>query len=213
MALHHCIAFMKKTGMVTKPAIKDHVAAISCGIVKGEALLDLDYAEDSTAETDANFVLTGGGGLVNPGHGGRRSVHGRSVGRIAAPGAQGHRRTHRLAEGRDRRMRLRRGDSLAVASHNPGKVREIEELLAPFGLMVRGAAELGLPEPDETEATFAGNAALKARAAAQASGLAVLADDSGLCVAALDGAPGIYAARWADRPKTLMPPWRASSAS
>ena len=64
VALHQCIAFMKKTGMVTKPAIKDHVAAISCGIVKGEALLDLDYSEDSTAETDANFVLTGAGGLV-----------------------------------------------------------------------------------------------------------------------------------------------------
>jgi ribonuclease PH len=64
VALHQCIAFMKKTGMVTKPAIKDHVAAISCGIVKGEALLDLDYDEDSTAETDANFVLTGAGGLV-----------------------------------------------------------------------------------------------------------------------------------------------------
>jgi ribonuclease PH len=64
VALHQCIAFMKKTGMVTRPAIKDHVAAISCGIVKGEALLDLDYDEDSTAETDANFVLTGAGGLV-----------------------------------------------------------------------------------------------------------------------------------------------------
>ena len=64
VALHQCIAFMKKTGMVTKPAIKDHVAAVSCGIVKGEALLDLDYPEDSTAETDANFVLTGKGGLV-----------------------------------------------------------------------------------------------------------------------------------------------------
>jgi ribonuclease PH len=64
VALSGCLAFMKKTGMVTKPAIKDHVAAVSCGIVKGEALLDLDYAEDSTAETDANFVLTGSGGLV-----------------------------------------------------------------------------------------------------------------------------------------------------
>src|SRR5579864_6804469 len=64
VALHQCIAFMKKTGMVTKPAIKDHVAAISCGIWKGTPMLDLDYAEDSTAETDANFVLTGSGGLV-----------------------------------------------------------------------------------------------------------------------------------------------------
>jgi ribonuclease PH len=64
VALYQCIGFMKKTGMVTKPAIKDHVAAVSCGVWKGEAVLDLDYGEDSTAETDANFVLTGSGGLV-----------------------------------------------------------------------------------------------------------------------------------------------------
>ncbi len=64
IALHQCIAFMKKTGMVTKPAIKDHVAAISCGIWKKTPVLDLDYAEDSSAETDANFVMTGTGGLV-----------------------------------------------------------------------------------------------------------------------------------------------------
>ena len=64
VALSQCLAFMKKTGLVTAPVIKDHVAAISCGIVKGEAVLDLNYDEDSTAETDANFVLTGSGGLV-----------------------------------------------------------------------------------------------------------------------------------------------------
>jgi len=64
VALSQCLAFMKKTGLVTAPVLKDHVAAVSCGIVKGEAVLDLDYDEDSTAETDANFVLTGSGGLV-----------------------------------------------------------------------------------------------------------------------------------------------------
>jgi ribonuclease PH len=64
VALHQCIQFMRKTGMISKPAIKDHVAAISCGIWQGAAVLDLDYAEDSTAETDANFVMTGAGGLV-----------------------------------------------------------------------------------------------------------------------------------------------------
>jgi len=64
VALHQCVGFMKRTGMVTKPAIKDHVAAVSCGVWKGESVLDLDYDEDSTAETDANFVLTGSGGLV-----------------------------------------------------------------------------------------------------------------------------------------------------
>ncbi len=64
VALHQCVQFMRKTGMISKPAIKDHVAAISCGIWQGAAVLDLDYAEDSTAETDANFVMTGSGGLV-----------------------------------------------------------------------------------------------------------------------------------------------------
>jgi XTP/dITP diphosphohydrolase len=92
---------------------------------------------------------------------------------------------------------LARGDTLVIASHNPGKVREIEELLSPFGIRARGAADLGLAEPEETGTTFAENAGLKARAAADASGLAALADDSGLSVEALDGAPGIYSARWA----------------
>jgi XTP/dITP diphosphohydrolase len=94
-------------------------------------------------------------------------------------------------------VKFERGATLVVASHNQGKVREIKELLAPFGIETKGAAELGLPEPEETETTFAGNAALKARAAANASGLPALADDSGLAVAALGGAPGIYSARWA----------------
>jgi XTP/dITP diphosphohydrolase len=94
-------------------------------------------------------------------------------------------------------VRLRRGDTLVIASHNEGKVREIRELVSPYGLTVKSATELKLPEPDETGATFAANAALKAKAAAGASGLMSLSDDSGLVVNALDGAPGIYSARWA----------------
>lgn len=91
----------------------------------------------------------------------------------------------------------RRSDRWVIASHNSGKVREIAALLAPLGIEAVSAAALGLPEPEETEPTFAGNAALKARAAAQASGLTALADDSGLEVAALGGDPGVYSARWA----------------
>ncbi len=90
---------------------------------------------------------------------------------------------------------------LVLASHNRGKVREIQELLAPFGLDVVSAGELGLPEPEETEDTFIGNAVLKAEAAMRASGLPALADDSGLAVDALGGAPGIYSARWAGESK------------
>jgi XTP/dITP diphosphohydrolase len=86
---------------------------------------------------------------------------------------------------------------IVVASHNSGKVREIGELLRPLGVEAVSAASLALPEPEETETTFAGNAELKARAAARASGLPALADDSGLEVFALDGAPGVYSARWA----------------
>lgn len=92
---------------------------------------------------------------------------------------------------------LTRGTRLVVASHNPGKVWEINQLIAPFGLNAVSAGDLGLAEPDETEPTFVGNAKLKAFAAAQASGLPALADDSGLEVDCLGGAPGIFSARWA----------------
>jgi XTP/dITP diphosphohydrolase len=92
-------------------------------------------------------------------------------------------------------------DRLVVASHNPGKVREIRDLLAPYGVEAVSAEELDLPEPVETGKTFAANAELKARAAAKSSGLPALADDSGLEVAALDGEPGIYSARWAGEEK------------
>lgn len=93
-------------------------------------------------------------------------------------------------------LKLIKGMRLVAATHNPGKAREIEALLDGHYRIVT-AGELNLPEPDETESTFVGNAMLKARHAAQASGEVALADDSGLSVAALDGAPGIYSARWA----------------
>jgi XTP/dITP diphosphohydrolase len=93
-------------------------------------------------------------------------------------------------------LSLPNGARLVIATHNPGKVPEIAALLdGRFDLV--SAGELGLPEPDETETTFTGNALLKARAAARLSGLIAIADDSGLSVAALDGQPGIYSARWA----------------
>jgi len=118
---------------------------------------------------------------------------------------------------------------LVIATHNAGKLREFEELLRPFDLSLLGAAALGLEEPEETGSTFRGNAILKAQAAARASGLVALADDSGLCVDALDGAPGVYSARWARPTKDFgaamarvereleahaaPPPWRAAFVS
>ena len=92
---------------------------------------------------------------------------------------------------------LARGDRLVIASHNRGKIAELEDLIRPFGIVAVSAAELGLPEPEETGATFEKNARIKALAAAEGSGLTALADDSGLAVDALGGEPGIYSARWA----------------
>ena len=103
-------------------------------------------------------------------------------------------RTHRRFE----------GGPLVIASHNPGKAREIADLLRPFGAEAASAADLGLPEPDETGTTFAENAELKARAAAEAAGMPALADDSGLVVAALGGRPGIHSARWAGPDKDFQ---------
>lgn len=90
------------------------------------------------------------------------------------------------------------GDTLLIATHNAGKLEEMEQLLAPFGVQVTGAKALNLPEPEETETTFVGNARIKAHAAAQASGLPALADDSGIEVEALNNAPGVYTADWAE---------------
>ncbi|HPD91518.1 MAG: RdgB/HAM1 family non-canonical purine NTP pyrophosphatase [Rhodobacter sp.] len=92
------------------------------------------------------------------------------------------------------------GDRLLFATHNEGKVEELRALFQPLGVGLVSARELGLPEPAETETTFVGNARIKAHAAARASGLPALADDSGLCVDALGGAPGVYTADWAEGP-------------
>ncbi|WP_068116135.1 RdgB/HAM1 family non-canonical purine NTP pyrophosphatase [Tropicimonas marinistellae] len=97
-------------------------------------------------------------------------------------------------------MRQFDGKELIIASHNAGKVREIGRLLEPFGVEVKSAGDMGLVEPEETESTFAGNARIKAHAAAKATGLPALSDDSGLSVDALDGAPGVYTADWAETP-------------
>ena len=123
-------------------------------------------------------------------------------------------------------MRRRLTGRLVIATHNAGKLREFEELLRPFDLTLLGAAALDLEEPEETGSTFRDNALLKARAAARASGLVAISDDSGLCVEGLDGAPGIYSARWAGPTKDFgaamarverelgaraaSPPWRAA---
>jgi XTP/dITP diphosphohydrolase len=96
--------------------------------------------------------------------------------------------------------RLKRGETLLIATHNKGKLAEFRELFTPLGLVLISAADLGLPEPDETGTTFVENARIKAHAAANASGMVALADDSGLSVDAIGGQPGVYTANWAESP-------------
>ena len=98
------------------------------------------------------------------------------------------------------RRRLTRGERIVIATHNAGKLREVAALLAPHGVETVSAGELGLPEPAETDATFTGNATIKAIAASRASGMPALADDSGFSVASLAGAPGVRTADWATQP-------------
>lgn len=111
-------------------------------------------------------------------------------------------------------MRRFHEKTLLVATHNRGKLDEIRAMMAPFGITVTSAADLNLPEPEETEDSFIGNALIKARAAVAATGLPVLADDSGICVEALNGAPGVWTADWAETPtgrdfaKAMARTWR-----
>lgn len=98
-------------------------------------------------------------------------------------------------------MRKFSGDRLLIATHNKGKLEEVTHLLEPYGVSVVGAAQMNLAEPEETETTFVGNARIKAHAAAKATGLPALSDDSGIQIDALGGAPGVYTADWAETPE------------
>ena len=338
VALHESVSWMLKRQMLKINPIRTTVAAVSCGIVGGRPVLDLDYLEDSGAGTDANFVLTGEGGIVEiQGTAEGAPVLGERLSRVAATGPEGDRRAghasgesgrmnrappERVLEsvvyaddleraeafyggilglaritkeagrhvffrcgsgtvlvfnplatrtgsfdarlpvpghgaegpghicfgadavalddwrqhltgagvaieadfewpwgGRSIYVRDPAGNSvefaepriwhldltpplppdrtIVIATHNPGKFSEIKDLLRPHDIACLSAGELGLAEPEETGTTFAANAMLKARAAAQAAGRPALADDSGLSVDALKGEPGVLSARWA----------------
>ena len=196
VALHQALAKLVASAALPRLPLREPVAAVSCGIVGGTAVLDLDYAEDSDAQADANFVLSASGGIVEVqvtaeetpiGPEQYEAMRDLAASGIAAPGGAAAAGARMLSLGR----------RLLVATHNPGKLREFEYLLEPHGIEVVGGAALGLAEPEETGSTFAANARLKARAATDATGLPALADDSGLVVHGLDGEPGIYSARWA----------------
>ena len=199
VALYDCIGWMKKREMIKTDPLRDHVAAISCGICAGTPVLDLDYAEDSQADTDANFVMTGAGLIVEvQGTAEKVPFSEEQLLGLLGAGPQGHQQAGRSAEdGGDvsvptaaraaapARAHRRIAGELVIATHNPGKLAELRELLAPFGIKAASAGELGLAEPEETGTTFRENARIKAAAAAAAAQRPAFADDSGLVVEAL----------------------------
>ncbi|CAN0599445.1 unnamed protein product, partial [Ectocarpus sp. 12 AP-2014] len=188
VALYDALKWMEGRSMLKGPALKDKVAAVSCGIYKGEPVLDLDYLEDSAAETDANFVLTGSGGMVE--------IQGTAEGapfsedELASMMGLAKKGIGELLALQDQALKGF-GDRLLIASHNRGKIDELRTLLEPVGMPVTSAADLELDVPEETGTTFEANALLKAQAGYEATKLASLSDDSGLCVDALNGDPGV----------------------
>ena len=191
VALHRALSGLVDAGKLRELPLTAGVAAVSCGIVEGEAVLDLDYKEDSSAEVDLNVVMTSGGPpRRGAGHGGGTAVRPRP----ARPPARARRRGHAAHRGcaaaggrRPPMSRLR----AVLATGNAGKAAELSRLLGRD-------VEARPIEVEENADTYAGNALLKARAALSAAGGRIgLGDDSGLEVAALGGEPGLHSARWA----------------
>ncbi|CAG0910556.1 unnamed protein product, partial [Cyprideis torosa] len=188
VALRLAVNRLIKAGDVTSDPLISEVAAVSCGLYAGQPVLDLDYAEDSEAGADGNFILRGDGQLIEV----QMSAEGSTFSRDQMTTLLD------LAEKGVGELVAAQRAALLVATHNQGKLDEIAALLKPYGVAVVGAKEMRLPEPEETGTTFVENARIKAHAAAQATGLPALSDDSGIEIDALDGQPGVYTADWAE---------------
>ena len=182
VALSLAFRHLVKMNVIKAVPLTGQVAAVSCGIVGGAAVLDLDTTRIRMRRRRQLRADRRWRHRRNPGDGGKDGFPGSSVQRIAWPCPQRHRRAVRTATSGTRRLmprKLARGQKLVLASHNPGKLREIEALLQPLGIEVVSAGALGLPEPEETAPDFAGNARIKALASSTASSLPALSDDSG----------------------------------
>jgi ribonuclease PH/non-canonical purine NTP pyrophosphatase (RdgB/HAM1 family) len=198
VAVADAIAWCRARGLVAVDPMRDFVGAVSVGIVGGVPVLDLDYAEDSGCDTDMNVVMTGRGGFVElQGTAEGAPFTREEMDALVGLASAGHPR-HRLgAEGRAGLM-----ERLVLASSNEGKLREMRRLLSPLGIEVVAQGELGIADAEEPHATFVENALAKARHACTLSALPALADDSGVCVAALGGEPGVHSARYAGEPRS-----------
>ncbi len=196
MALSLACRRLQAEGRLERSPLTGALAAVSCGIIDGTPLLDLDYSEDSTAEVDANVVMTGDGGLVEVQATAERTPLSRAhLDELLALAAGGIERLRAAQEQAIAAAALK----LLLATHSQHKRREFERLLkdSTAGAWQIDPLPESVPLPPEDGETFAENAVGKARAAALATGTVSIADDSGIAAAALDGAPGVRSARYA----------------
>ncbi len=209
VALADAVADARDKGLVAAAAepLTGSISAVSVGLVGGRPVLDLDYPEDSTAQTDMNVVMTGDGRFVEvqgTAEGAGAAFDRAVLGDLLDLATTGCARAEPAAAGGARRPGSRAAGvtrRLVLATRNEHKVHELRQILSglvdELGLEVVGAGEVeGAPDVAETEVTFLGNARLKAVALASATGLPAVADDSGLAVDVLGGAPGVFSARW-----------------
>ena len=196
VALALACQWLVKEGYLLRSPLRTAVAAVSAGIVDDELLLDLCYEEDSNAQVDLNCIMTEQGELVEI-----QGLYHPGAAPAGRPVRQGHRRAAGQAAGGPGPGREAGGGGqpmkVVLASHNKKKMVEMKTILSAMGVEVLSQADVGVDlEPEETGTTFAENAAIKAQAVMEATGLPAIADDSGLMVDALNGEPGVYSARY-----------------
>jgi ribonuclease PH/non-canonical purine NTP pyrophosphatase (RdgB/HAM1 family) len=202
VALSKAVDFMLEKGIINENPIYEQVAAVSCGIFKGEPVLDLDFYEDSNAQADSNFVLTASGKIIEVQGTAEKEPFSKSelmeLLSLAEKGVSeiAQEQNRALKKGANRR-KFKPGDEIIIATHNMGKFKEFKNALAPYTENVLSGNDINLPDVEETEETFEGNAKLKAIAGAKHTGKIVIADDSGFCVKKLKGKPGVYSKRFA----------------
>ena len=200
VAVHDAVETLLQRQMIETTPILAHVAAVSVGIYEGVPVLDLDYIEDSRCDTDMNVVMNGEFGLVEMQGTAEGVPFSRAgLGCDGGSGTAGNTGTDPDSENVPGEMRTGHMQKLVIASSNAGKLREIRHLLEPLGIEVLPQSQFKVSEVDEPHRTFIENAIVKARHACEQTGLPSLADDSGICVNALNGQPGVLSARYAGR--------------
>ena len=203
VALSKAVEFMLEKGIITENPIYDQVAAVSCGIYKGEPVLDLDFPEDSNAEADANFVLTADGRIIEvQGTAETKPFSKDELDQLIELAQKGVAeisavQKKSLKKGANRR-KLTPGEEIIIATHSAGKIAEMTLALSPYTNKILSGNDIDLPDVEETELTFEGNAKLKALSGAKKTGKVVIADDSGFCVKKLGGSPGVFSKRFAE---------------